>query len=195
MREYTKSEIAIANIPYVAMILMGAVTIACAHGLSVFGLAVACGYLAYGVIGALWIMFFVCPYCRYYATTGCPCGYGTLSAKIVKKGDRDCFSEKFKRHIPVIIPLWIIPAVWGGIKLWQSPSWWLLLLVLAFAVESWVILPIVSKKHGCVECPQKDQCPWMTTGSKTPNEKSSDYKMHKMLKEEFLSKASDTRNS
>ena len=56
MREYSKFETAIANIPYVAMILMGVVTIAYAHAFSAYGLAGAVSYLAYGVVGAFWIM-------------------------------------------------------------------------------------------------------------------------------------------
>jgi hypothetical protein len=161
MNHYSKLETAIANIPYVVMVILGTVIIAYAHTFSTLGLLGAGGYLIYGVIGALWIMIFVCPYCRYYATSECPCGYGTLSAKMVKKGDRDCFSDKFRRHIPIIVPLWIIPVIWGGIVLWRSFSGWLLGLVIAFIFEAWVILPIVSRQHGCVECPQKDQCPWM----------------------------------
>jgi hypothetical protein len=161
MHEYSKLETIIANIPYVGMVLLGSVTIAYAFVFSAFGLAVAGIYFAYGLAGALWIMIFVCPYCRYFATTGCPCGYGMISAKVVKKGDRDRFAEKFKRHIPVIVPLWIIPAVCAGIGMWRSFSWLLVGLISAFIIESWVILPIVSRKHGCIECPQKDQCPWM----------------------------------
>ncbi|MFC1837978.1 hypothetical protein ACFL1N_00255 [Thermodesulfobacteriota bacterium] len=161
MREYSKFDIIIANIPYLGMILLGALTIAYANTFSAWRVAVACGYLAYGAVGTFWIMIFVCPYCHYYATRGCPCGYGMISARIVRKGDQECFAQKFKRHIPVIIPLWIIPVVCGGLELYSSFSWLLLGLVLAFIIESWIILPIVSKKHACIECPQKDQCPWM----------------------------------
>lgn len=165
MRRYSGLETTIANIPYVAMVLIGTVTIAYAYGFSVRALVGATGYFAYGVVGALWIMVFVCPYCAFYATRGCPCGYGVISARIVKKGDHDCFETKFKRHIPVIVPLWIIPIVCGGIVLWGSFSWLLLGLVLVFIVVSWIVLPIVSRKHGCVDCPQKSDCPWMAEDS------------------------------
>ena len=161
MREYSNAETAVANIPYVLMVLLGALTIAYAFSFSFYSLIGAGGYLAYGLLGAIWIMVFVCPYCHYYSTNSCPCGYGTISARIVKKGDQDCFAEKFKRHIPVIVPLWLIPVACGGIGLWLSFSWWLIALLSVFILESFVILPIVSKKHGCVECPQRDQCPWM----------------------------------
>lgn len=161
MRDYSRLETTVANIPYVGMILLGAVTIAYANTFSAWRVMGACAYLAYGVIGAFWIMFFVCPYCHYYATRGCPCGYGMIAARIVSKGDIECFAQKFKRHIPVIIPLWIIPVVCGGLELYSFFSWPLFGLLLAFIIESWIILPIVSKTHCCSDCPQKDQCPWM----------------------------------
>ncbi|MFC1563091.1 hypothetical protein ACFL4Z_03470 [candidate division KSB1 bacterium] len=85
----------------------------------------------------------------------------------MKKSDGNCFPEKFKHHIPVIVPLWLIPVVCGGTALWSSFSWWLVGLVTTFIVESWIILPIVSKKQYCVDCPQKDECPWMARS--TPN--------------------------
>ena len=113
-------ETAIANIPYFGMIFQGAVTIAYASSFSSWGVAGACGYLLYGIVGSFWIMIFVCPYCHFYATKGCPCGYGMISERMVSKGDRECFAQKFKHHIPVIIPLWIIPVVYGGLGLNRS---------------------------------------------------------------------------
>ncbi len=161
MREYTTSETILANIPYAVMVLIGTMIIAYAYGLTTLAFTAAIGYLIYGAIGALWIIIFVCPFCAFYATKGCPCGYGMISVKIVKKSSRNCFPEKFSRHIPVIVPLWLIPVVCGGIALWISFSWRLAGLVSVFIIESWIILPIVSVKHGCVDCPQKDSCPWM----------------------------------
>ena len=51
--------------------------------------------------------------------------------------------------------------IYGGLDIYRFFSWMTFGLVLVFIIESWIILPIVSKKHGCIECPQKDQCPWM----------------------------------
>ena len=164
MKEYSRLQTTIANIPYAAMALLGAATIACGFTYSPWALASAGGYVAYAIAGTVWTMVFICPYCAYYATRGCPCGYGTISARLVRKGERDCFPEKFRRHIPVIVPLWLIPVVAGGVALWVSFSWWLTGLVAAFAINAYVILPLVSKKHSCTECPQKDTCPWMGTG-------------------------------
>ncbi|MBN1516903.1 hypothetical protein JXA32_10090 [Candidatus Sumerlaeota bacterium] len=164
MREYSRLDTVIANIPYTAMVLLGAAIIALAYAFSPFGLASAGLYLAYGVAGAFWIMFFVCPYCAFFDTKACPCGYGMIAARIAKKGARENFAEKFKKHIPVIVPLWILPVLYAAIGLWQSFSWLLAILVAAFVIEAWIILPMVSKKHCCAECPQKEQCPWMGTG-------------------------------
>jgi hypothetical protein len=162
VREYTRREAVVANLPYAAMVLIGSGTIASSLDRSLWTLAGAVGYVIYGVAGALWIMVFMCPYCAYYASKGCPCGYGTIAARLVPRGERECFSEKFKRHIPVIVPLWLIPVAYGAWSLWQSFSWGLFGLVSLFAVNSYVILPLVSKKHGCSDCPQRDDCPWMT---------------------------------
>jgi len=166
MREYTTSETLLANVPYMAMVLLGAATLAWGSGHSSWALTGAVSYGLYGIVGAFWIMAFVCPFCSFYGTRRCPCGYGAISAKIVRKGEHNCFSEKFKRHIPIIVPLWLIPVAYGGAALWFSFSWWLLALVSVFVVNSYVVLPVLSKKHCCSECPQKDECPWMKAGAK-----------------------------
>jgi len=161
MHEYSKLRTVIANLPYLVMILMGVATIADGFSFSRWAWIGAGAYLAYGVAGAFWIMIFMCPYCAYYGTRGCPCGYGMISAMLVRKGSRNCFSEKFRRHIPVIVPLWLIPVVCGGMALRNSFSWWLAGLLFAFVIHSFVVLPLFSKRHGCADCPQKDDCPWM----------------------------------
>jgi MFS family permease len=167
MREYRNIQTIIANVPYGAMVSIGSGAIAFGFSFSPWALAGAIVYFLYGVAGCFWIMIFMCPFCTYYATRGCPCGYGILSARLVRKGKQDCFSEKFRRHIPVIVPLWVIPVVCVVFALLQFFSWQVLGLVLLFAVNSFVILPLVSKRHSCAECPQKDDCPWMITGGQT----------------------------
>ncbi|MCX7011859.1 MAG: hypothetical protein NTW86_04710 [Candidatus Sumerlaeota bacterium] len=167
MREYTRMQTLAANVPYAAMTLLGAGTIALGFGLSPWALAGAGAYFAYGIAGAFWIMIFVCPYCAYHGTRGCPCGYGTVSARLARKGAHNCFAEKFKRHIPAIVPLWLIPVACGGAALWGSFSWGLAAAVLAFSVNSYVVLPLVSRTHSCSDCPQKDDCPWMGRKAQT----------------------------
>lgn len=167
IRKYSPAQELINNIPYMAMTVLGTVIFAVALGGSALGLTVAAAYLIYGLVGAFWIMIFLCPYCRYWNTKSCPCGYGRIAAKFRKKKTVERFSEKFKRHIPVIVPLWFIPVLAGVPLVIRSFSWTLLVLLVVFALEAFVVLPLVSTKHGCKECPQKDSCPWMKHKGKT----------------------------
>ncbi len=166
LREYSPAQELINNIPYLAMTVLGTVIFVAALGGSVWGLIAAGAYLAYGLMGAVWIMIFVCPYCGYWNTRFCPCGYGRIAAKFCKKKPIECFSEKFKKHIPVIVPLWLIPVLVGVPLVIRSFSWTLLVLLVVFALDAFVVLPLVSTKHGCKECPQRNTCPWMKDKSK-----------------------------
>jgi len=118
-------------------------------------------YIVYGIVGSIWIIVFVCPYCHFFDTRSCPCGYGQIAGKLTKKKDGSLFDKKFKRHIPVIIPLWIIPIVAGVVSLILDFSSMILILIVLFAINSFVILPLLSRKYGCAHCPQRSTCPWM----------------------------------
>jgi hypothetical protein len=67
----------------------------------------------------------------------------------------------------VIVPLWIIPVVAGIIFLLHNFSLILLSLVVLFAIDAFVILPLLSRRYGCAHCPQKDTCPWMRKETKS----------------------------
>lgn len=166
VREYSSTQALINNIPYIAMTVFGAVIFAVSISRSPWSLMAAAAYLAYGVAGAFWIMLFVCPYCRYWNSSSCPCGYGLIAARFREKSSVECFDEKFKKHIPVIVPLWILPVLVAMPQIIRSFSWPLLVLLVLFVVDAFVILPLVSTKHGCKECPQKDSCPWIIIKSK-----------------------------
>jgi hypothetical protein len=161
MRQYSPAQELFNNTPYIAMILLGAAILILSYGGSAGGWISAIAYLAYGIAGSVWIMVFVCPYCRYFDTRSCPCGYGHIAARFCSKQTIECFEQKFKKHIPVIVPLWFIPIVGGIIPLVRSFSLSLLVLLIIFAINAYIILPLVSTKHGCKECPQKNTCPWM----------------------------------
>ncbi|HUW17931.1 MAG TPA: hypothetical protein VMW16_01360 [Sedimentisphaerales bacterium] len=161
LRQYSRAEALINNLPYIAMTLLGAAIFVVAFNNSAWAWIAAAAYLLYGAAGALWIMVFVCPYCHFWNTAACPCGYGQISANLTEKSDGDRFNEKFRRHIPVIVPLWFIPALVGVIAVVRSFCWPLLALLAVFAIDAFIILPLVSRKHGCVDCPQKHSCPWM----------------------------------
>jgi len=161
MRLYSPAQELINNTAYIIMILLGAVIVFTGYGGSAGGWISAIAYLAYGIAGAVWIMVFVCPYCRYFDTRACPCGYGHIAAKFCTKQTIECFDDKFKKHIPVIVPLWFIPVIAGVIPLIRNFSLPLLVMLIIFAVNAFIILPLVSTRHGCKECPQKTTCPWM----------------------------------
>ena len=158
-REITPAQAIIDNVPYAVMILLGSAILLI--GLGAWRWAAGGAYFAYGLVGVLWIIVFLCPHCHFFDTRLCPCGYGRISAKLRPKKDGGRFAEKFRRHIPVIVPLWLIPPVAGVIVLLRQFSAAMLVLVAAFAINSFLILPLVSRKYGCARCPQKESCPWM----------------------------------
>jgi hypothetical protein len=149
------------NLPYSVMVLTGATLIALALDMSSRAWIAAAAYAAYGIAGALWIIVFLCPYCLNYGRRSCPSGYGIISAKLRAKGDAALFNRQFRRHIPAIVPLWIIPVAIGGVVAVKSFSWPLAILLGVFVLNSFVILPLLSKSHGCKHCPQREACPWM----------------------------------
>ncbi|MBN1808793.1 MAG: hypothetical protein JW909_06960 [Planctomycetes bacterium] len=161
MKTYTRWEVLAANIPYVLMMFLGALLFVIGLNMSAWGWITAAAYFLGGILGAFWIMYFLCPYCAYYDTESCPCGYGGIAARLRPRASVECFADKFKVHIPVIVPLWFIPPVAGIIMLVVKFSVTTLVILLAFAADAFVILPLFSTRHGCAECPQKDSCPWM----------------------------------
>lgn len=167
MRIYSPAQELINNTAYIVMILLGAVILIMGYVGSAAGWISAIAYLVYGIIGSVWIMVFVCPYCRYFDTRSCPCGYGHIAARFRTKETVECFDEKFKKHIPIIVPLWFIPIVAGVVPLIRNFSLPLLVLLIVFAINAFIILPLVSTKHGCRECPQKETCPWMKSTVKS----------------------------
>ncbi|MHC4506095.1 MAG: hypothetical protein ACYTFI_22600 [Planctomycetota bacterium] len=158
---YSGLEVFIANLPYAVMVLSGSAVLVIGFGFDQRAWIAAGAYLAYGILGALWIMIFLCRHCPVYGTHSCPCGYGALSAKLRSRGNMEVFARKFRRHIPVIVPLWLIPPGAGGYFIYLEFSWLMAGLLCAFALDAFVILPLYSKKHGCEQCPQKENCPWM----------------------------------
>jgi len=160
-RQYSNLQTVGNNIPYAAMVVLGTAIMAAAFQNIVTAQIAALFYLFYGIAGAIWIIVFICPYCRYWGTNSCPCGYGLIAAAIRKRKALYKFSEQFKKHIPVIVPLWFIPVAAGAYALARGFSWLMLALLVLFALDAFAVLPLYSRSHGCAECPQKDDCPWM----------------------------------
>jgi hypothetical protein len=160
-KEYTRVEVLLDNLPYGIMAVIGSGINLYLFGFSLLGIGLSLIYLAYCMIGALWIIIFVCPYCHYFDTRLCPCGYGKIAARFREKSTVNQFPSKFKKHIPVIVPLWIIPLIEGIVFLIRDYSFSLLLLILLFFINSFIVLPLLARLYGCGHCPQKNDCPWM----------------------------------
>ena len=169
MREYSRLQEFIDNLPYMIMVLLGAAIFLVGFGTSFWGWVAAGFCIVYGVVGTFWVIMFVCPYCHYYDTKFCPCGYGKISAKLRPKKDDKLFMKKFKKNIPVIVPLWIAPIVAGGISLILNFSTWMLALTILFVINSFIVLPLVSTRYGCAHCPQRNACPWMRHKGNEPH--------------------------
>ena len=159
--EYTHFQEIIDNLPYIVMTLLGATILLFVLEMSVWGWITFGGFIVYGIMGTLWFIVFICPYCHFFDTRTCPCGYGQISSKIRRKKDGNRFNEKFKKYVPVIFPLWVIPTVVSVASLFMGFSLLILILFILFAIDAFLLLPLVSKKYGCAHCPQKDTCPWM----------------------------------
>jgi hypothetical protein len=80
------------------MTVLGAAVLFRSFSGSAWAHLTATGYMLYGLVGALWIMVFVCPFCRFWDTDSCPCGYGRVAAQIRDRQPEDRFIEKFKKH-------------------------------------------------------------------------------------------------
>jgi hypothetical protein len=126
-----------------------------------WNLVLAIFFVLWGIIGTIWFIIFICPYCHFFDTRACPCGYGQLAAKVTTLKDGDRFNVKFKKHISIIFPLWFIPVIIGSYALFIDFSNLILFLIILFIINSYIILPLVSRQYGCAHCPQKDTCPWM----------------------------------
>ncbi len=159
VHEYSVASVLLHNVPYLVMLLLGAAVLK--MSLAGWAWPAAVGYGVYGVLGAFWIILFICPHCPSYGRWSCPCGYGVVASRLRAADDRSLFARKFKRHILFIVPLWFIPLLVGVPVVIKSFSWMMIVLMAAFAVNSFVVLPMVSTGEGCKECPQRDECPWM----------------------------------
>ncbi|MHC4519943.1 MAG: hypothetical protein ACYTAS_15245 [Planctomycetota bacterium] len=158
---YRRVTTVLHNLPYLLMLVLGAATLSQSLRRSAWGNLTAVGYVLYGLAGVLWIMLFVCPFCRFWGSPACPCGYGKIAARLRARQPGDRFREKFRKHIPVIVPLWFLPLMAAVPAIIVDFRWGLAILVLVFVVEAFAVLPWVSLRYGCRDCPQREGCPWM----------------------------------
>lgn len=143
------------NIPTLAMYILGTIII------SKFSMMFAISYVLYSLLSIIWFWAKICPYCNYHGTSGCPCGYGKLSALFFKKVNSNNFRKVFKRNIIAVYPSWFIPPVFGFYLLISSYSTGFLMLNISFALVGFVLIPLISKKIGCKDCAIREDCPWV----------------------------------
>jgi len=87
--------------------------------------------------------------------------YATVAGKLFKKRDMKKFAIMFKRHMVVVFPAWFIPVFAGVYILIGEFTVEMLILLIAFILDAFVVLPIFSRRYGCNYCDLRDQCPWM----------------------------------
>jgi len=116
-------------------------------------------YVAYSLFSNALYMAWVCPYCGHYALGTCPAGFHILSARRFKPKPGTTFSREFRRNLYVMVPGWFVPPLAGLYLLISGFSWTVLVLLVAFCVVGFWLLPESSKKHceGCqtVDCPRR----------------------------------------
>jgi hypothetical protein len=104
----------------------------------------------------------ICPWCRHFDTSGCPCGYGKISSRLFKRKSGREFKKVFRQNIGMLLPCWFVPLAAGSYLLWNSFNWALLSLFLSFCIFGFVLIPVISKYVGCKSCTIKAECPWMS---------------------------------
>ncbi len=148
------------NIPYILAILVGSVLILFSIGPSFLGWVLAGSYLLYALLSTLWFIVLLCGHCNSYGSGNCPSGFGRLAAMLRKKGQGGNFTIRFRVHMPVVVPIWIIPVVIALIDLFHGYSIGTILLLTVFVFNSFVLLPLFSRKKGCSGCSQRRDCPF-----------------------------------
>ena len=153
--------IGLGNLAFLGVLLLGAGVLALSFPDGPWRWLAPLLYVAYGVAGTFWLILFVCPYCAAYGSRLCPSGHGLLAARFRPRQSGPDFPRQFRRHIPVIVPVWFVPLIVVGGRLITDFSWGLLALLAVFCIEAFVVLPLTSKRHGCARCPQRGNCPWI----------------------------------
>ncbi|MBN2319887.1 MAG: hypothetical protein JXR49_12450 [Acidobacteria bacterium] len=148
--------IVLDNAPTAVLFLLGTAIIWNLH--SILSLV----FLAYCCLSIVLFWKLICPWCHHFGTTGCPCGYSRIAARLFKKKTGKEFRRVFRRNIVVVFPCWFLPLAAGIYLLWTDYSRALLFLLLAFCFVGFVLIPAISKFVGCRSCEIKDQCPWMS---------------------------------
>jgi hypothetical protein len=148
------------NIPTIVLFILGFLII---NQLSTIS-AIIFGF--YALFSVVWFWAKICPYCHYYDTLACPCGYGAISPKLFKKGTDKSFKKAFRRNIGIQFPNWFVPLAVAIYLISTRYSKEIMGLTISFVVIGFVIIPLISKLIACKNCEIKDDCPWMSINKK-----------------------------
>lgn len=124
------------------------------------GILLALLYAIVTFFGMIWFMAKICPHCKAYGTIYCPSRYGRLSRRIFKRPKKMEFKRAFKRNIWVVSLQWFIPLIAGIYCLFTSFDLYLFLTFIIFIIVAFLWLPLFSRKRGCANCPQRNECAW-----------------------------------
>jgi hypothetical protein len=147
----------VGKLPLVSMLLLGTATVCSAGPDSFWNWICAASYLGYAAVAVTWFTVSACPRRR---------------AKVAESVEPRKDSRTFWAGLAAIVPLWIFPPLAAVVALYLDFSWLVTILVLAFAVDSFVVLPLVARLYVCARCDQKTNCPWMGNAMGQPTEKS-----------------------
>lgn len=116
-------------------------------------------FAAYCAASIVLFWAIICPHCHHFETEACPCGYGKVAPRFFARKTGGDFRGVFRRNIAIMFPVWLAPLVGGIYLIWAAFSWNPLILLLAFCIDGFAIIPAISIFVGCKGCEIRD-CPW-----------------------------------
>ena len=116
-------------------------------------------FAAYCAASIVLFWAIICPYCHHFGTGACPCGYGKVAPRFFKRRPGTDFRGVFRRNIAIMFPVWLAPLAGGIYVLWTAFSWPAAILLVAFCVDGFAVIPAISIFVGCKGCEIED-CPW-----------------------------------
>jgi hypothetical protein len=127
------------------------------------GWYISLAYGLYAVISNLVFISTICACCANYGRPDCESGYGSVSARLVRRGRPGEFPSCFRRYIPLVAAGWALPALGGLAVLYRSMGslrdlFFATVPLLVFSVVAFGVLPR-SSRQSCERCAQRRNCP------------------------------------
>lgn len=123
-------------------------------------------FIIVSALGTIWFLATICPHCNGFGSRACPSGYGLVSSRYFKRPDSIDFKKAFRRNIFSVALQWFIPFIIGIWCLIGSFDVVLMITFIIFVLVAFIWLPAESKKKGCKNCPQKNNCGWVSGNKK-----------------------------